>query len=134
MSYGTQGPQFSIDPWIVARDRYLDSLDEEDKNLFKDASLENMLYATSVAQKDHERSSKLRAAHQRLQPFFAAIVTYGRALDVYSSASQAVLAPIWGSVRLLLRVGFASTKFISQFRQKTDLRMSGSKRVRGILR
>lgn len=94
----------STDPWEVACIRYLEDLDEDEKNMFTSASPETLYYSTSVAQKEHQNESRSRALSGKLQPFVAAICQYGEILDVYSNAYPLIMAPLWGSVRVLLHV------------------------------
>lgn len=92
-------------PWLLARDRYMEDLNDEEKEVFATASLENLFHSASAAQKEHEENSRSRALSRRLEPFVAAISQYGKALDVYSN-SASVICPVWGSIRVLLHVKF----------------------------
>ncbi len=94
----------ATDPWILARDRYMEDLDEDEKKIFATASLENLFYAASAAQTEHETESRSRAISSKLAPFVAAIDQYGSALDVVSNTYSLVMAPLWGSIRVLLHV------------------------------
>jgi hypothetical protein len=93
------------DPWVIARNRYMKDLNEEERRLFETASLGNLLDSASAAQKDHEEHSKSRAVSRRLEPFVSAISQFRQALDVYANTYALIIAPIWGSVRVLLHVG-----------------------------
>jgi hypothetical protein len=97
-------PIVPTDAWARARDRYLEDLTEDEKNIFINASLENLFYSASAAQKVHQAKSTTRHLATKLQPFVDAIEQYGRALDVYASMSSLILCPLWGSVRVLLHV------------------------------
>ncbi|KAI9769861.1 MAG: hypothetical protein M1839_003580 [Geoglossum umbratile] len=92
------------DPWQLARNRYMEDLDEGEKTTFATASLENLFYSASAAQKDHEKKSISRAISQRLEPFVSAIDQYGAALEVYTTTYSLAMAPLWGSIRVLLHV------------------------------
>ncbi len=92
------------DPWLLARNRYMEDLNEEEKKAFATASMENLFYSASAAQKDHKEKSKSRATSSKLEPFVAAVDQYGRALDVYSNTYSLVMGPLWGSIRVLLQV------------------------------
>ena len=100
-----------IDPWSLARNRYMEDLSEEEKKLFANASLENLFYSASVAQKEHEEKSKSRSLHTRLEPLVSAIDQYAAALDVYSNACPLIMSPLWGSIRVLLYVSLPSIDF-----------------------
>lgn len=82
----------------------MEDLNEEERALFKDASVETLFYSTNVAQKNHEKNSKSRAVSTKLEPLVAAISQFGSALDVYSSTYSLAMGPIWGSIRVLLHV------------------------------
>lgn len=82
----------------------MEDLDEDEKKIFATASLENLFYAASAAQIKHETESKSRAISSKLAPFVSAIDQYGSALDVVSNTYSLVMAPLWGSIRVLLHV------------------------------
>lgn len=97
-------PLDTRDAWTRARDRYVEDLSEEEKPIFLDASIENIFYTASVAQKTHQSSSVGRRIGSKLQPVVAAIDQYGKALDVYANTSSLIMCPLWGSIRVLLHV------------------------------
>jgi hypothetical protein len=101
---GRYVPAAATDPWSLARDRYMEDLNEEEKRLFANASLENLFYSASAAQKEHEQRSKSRAFSAALEPFVTAIDQYASALDVYSNTYSIAMSPLWGSIRVLLHV------------------------------
>ena len=68
------------------------------------ASPESLLDDAITAEKTHGMNSTTRKAMDKLQPFVAAIVQYGEAVDVYSNTYSLALAPIWGSIKVLLHV------------------------------
>ena len=92
------------DAWVIARDRYTEDLSEEEKQMYKTATLENIFYSASAAEKSHEATSRSRRYMAKLQPLIDAIEQYGQAFDVYSNAHPLVLSPIWGSMRVLFHV------------------------------
>ena len=93
------------DAWIKARDRYVQDLNEQEQHMYFKASPESLLDDARTAEQSHGTNSNTRIAMEKLQPFVAAILQYGDALDVYSSTYSLALGPIWGSVRILLHVG-----------------------------
>lgn len=101
------------DPWILTRNRYMEDLDEDEQKIFATASLENLFYTASVAQKEHKAESKSRAISSRLEPFVTAIDQYGSALDVVSNTYSLAMAPLWGSIRVLLHVSLRVLGFPS---------------------
>jgi hypothetical protein len=99
------GESSPTDPWLLARDRYMEDLSEDEKKVFATASLENLFYTASAAQKNHEEKSKSREISRKLEPLVAAIDQYGAALDLYTNTYSLAMAPLWGSIRALLHVG-----------------------------
>ena len=92
------------DPWLLARRRYMADLDQEEQKIFATASLENLFYSASAAQKDHEGQSRARDISRKLEPLVSAIDQYGEALNVFSNTYSLAMAPLWGSIRVLLHV------------------------------
>jgi hypothetical protein len=82
----------------------MEDLNEEEKALFYYTSLENLFYSANATQKDHEEKSKSRAILERLEPLISAVDQYSAALDVYSNTYSLAIAPLWGSIRVLLHV------------------------------
>lgn len=93
-----------IDPWQAAYSRFIEDLNDEEQTLFQNATLDNLLTSTDTAQKTHEDESRSRHIFQRLEPFINAIDQYSHALDIYTNAYPSVMAPLWGSIRVLLHV------------------------------
>ena len=106
MSVDIHRSSFPADPWVIARDRYLEDLTEEERRIFnaEPSSLEGLFYSASSSQRQHEKNSKFRDAVQRLQPLVAGIEQFGKALDVYSNAAPGIMSPLWGSIRVILHV------------------------------
>ncbi|KAI9871159.1 MAG: hypothetical protein M1830_003253, partial [Pleopsidium flavum] len=102
------------DPWLAARSRYMEDLNNEEKEAFATASIENLFYSASAAQKGHKETSRSRAISSKLEPFVGAIDQYGRALDVYSNTYSLVMGPLWGSIRVLLQVAQAFEKYFEK--------------------
>ena len=102
----------SQDAWSRARNRYIEDLTHEEKQLYMKATPETIFYDASAAEKSHEVSSTSRGLMSKLQPFVAAIEQYGQALDVYSNAYSLALSPLWGSIRVLLMVLPSSIAFL----------------------
>lgn len=94
----------STDPWILARESYLSTLTEEQKELFVYASLENVLGTATAENRSYQENSKSVAWMAKLKPFIDAIENYGKALDVYSNTYSPIMCPLWGSIRVLLQV------------------------------
>jgi hypothetical protein len=93
---------FETDPWEVAKDRYLSDLTDDERRAFENATVENLFYSASAAQKLHQDSSKSRAAATKLRLVVSAIENYGKAIDIFSATSPLILSPLWGSIRILL--------------------------------
>ena len=101
----------SLDAWTRARNRYIEDLTHEEKQLYMQATPEKIFYDASAAEKRHEAGSTSRGLMHKLQPFVAAIEQFGEALDVYSNAYPLALSPIWGSIRIVLSVGLFGSLF-----------------------
>lgn len=90
------------DAWTLARKRYLNSLDPEERLLFNEATIENLYYSTSVVNDADLKSSKVRKAIEAVQPLVDKIENFGKAMDAYANIAPAILSPIWGSIRVVL--------------------------------
>ena len=101
------------DAWTRARNRYLEDLTNEEKQLYMQATPETIFYDASAAENRHEASSPSRGLLHKLQPFIASVQQYGAALDVYSNSYPLVLSPLWGSIRVLLLVWLPSKALVS---------------------
>lgn len=104
-----ESPIQTSDAWIRARDRYVEDLNDEEQRAYFAATPDSLLGDASTAEKSHGMNSNTRKAMEKLQPFVAAIVQYGEAVDVYSSTYSLALGPIWGSIKVLLHVGTRSS-------------------------
>jgi hypothetical protein len=93
------------DPWLIARNRFLQDSTAEEKLLFNSATVETLYYDTSNTEREDRKSSKMRNVARKLQPLVDVIQEFGAAMDVYSNAYPLVLAPLWGSIRVLLVLG-----------------------------
>ena len=93
------------DAWTRARDCFVEDLsDDEQATFLSTASLEEIFYSASAAQKLHQDKSKSRALISKLDPLVRAIQQYEKALDVYANASSMIMCPLWGSMRVLIKV------------------------------
>ena len=101
----------SQDPWELAKSRFLEDLEPHEKDLFNNATLENIYYSTSNANRDDAENSKTRGVVRRLGPLVSAIETYGGAFDTFAQISPQYLSPIWGSIRVVLVVASSYGKF-----------------------
>ena len=97
---------FSQDAWTRARDRFVEDLTEAEKQIYHKGSLEMIYYDASIAQKRHEETSTSMHLMDKLQPLVLTIDQYAEALDVYVNAYPLALSPLWGSIRVVLHVGF----------------------------
>jgi hypothetical protein len=99
-------------PWEAAKSRFLQGLSSQETNLFNDATLENLFYDASAAQKKHAHDSRSWIRQQRLSSLVDAINEYGQAMDVYVNTYGLILSPIWGSVRVVLHVSLWVAKYL----------------------
>ena len=96
----------SVDAWTRARERYIEDLSEEEKEIYSKATPESIFYEASAAERTHRAQSRSRNfLTQKLTPLVSLIEEYGKALDVYVNAYPLVLCPLWGSIRVVLHVG-----------------------------
>lgn len=72
--------------------------------MYDQATPETLFYSASAAQKMHKADSTIHDLMDKLQPFVSAIEQYGQALDVYANAYPLALSPLWGIIRVVLRV------------------------------
>lgn len=98
------------DAWTQARDRFLEDLEEPERRLFAEASLENVFCSASAAQKTHQDKSKSRKLASKLDALLAGIDQYGKAMDVLSQASP-FLCPLWGALRVVIHVSFLALTY-----------------------
>jgi hypothetical protein len=99
------------DAWRFAKERFLTDLEDKERALFDKATLENLYYASSNDQKDDQNSSKTRSTIQKLQPLISAVQDYGSSFDTFSNIAPLYLAPIWGSIRIVLVLARNHGKF-----------------------
>jgi hypothetical protein len=99
------------DPWTLATSRFLEDLDTKEQELFRNATLENIYYSASNLDRDDSENSKARLVSRKLGPLVAAIESYGKALDTFTNIAPLYLAPIWGSIRVVLVVARAHGRF-----------------------
>jgi len=111
---GQVEPLETLDAWQIAKTRFLDGLNDEEKMTFNEATAENILYAGSNAQRVDHRASKTRSVLEHLQPLVTAIDDYGKAIDAYANISPMYLAPIWGSLRVILVITSAHGRFYNR--------------------
>ncbi|THV47884.1 hypothetical protein BGAL_0282g00030 [Botrytis galanthina] len=82
------------DPWLIARNRFIDQLDPAERALFNEATPENLYYKSSNIQKADQKNSKTRAILKSLEPLTKSIQDYGAAMDTFSNIAPLYLAPI----------------------------------------
>ena len=99
------------DPWTIAKARFLSGLDDQERNLFNEATIENLYYSSSNLERQDQKESKSRAVLRELQPLISAVEDYGKALDTYVNIAPTYLAPIWGSIRVILVLASNFGKF-----------------------
>ncbi|KAH8707014.1 hypothetical protein GQ44DRAFT_818027 [Phaeosphaeriaceae sp. PMI808] len=112
-------------PWEAARAKFLEALSEEESARFKNATLENLFYDASAAQKGHAQKSRSWLVQERLSSLVDSVADYGKALDVYSNTYGLIMSPIWGSLRVVLHIASEAGKFqekiVEMFAQIGDL-------------
>lgn len=99
-----------LTPWVTARDRYLANLEPEERILFKEATPQNLYNASNIEREDRVKS-KTRNAMAAIQPLVEKIEEYGKAMDTFANAAPEILAPLWGSLRVILVLARSFTRF-----------------------
>ena len=97
-------PAPSLDPWTRARERFLQDLNPKERSLYDSASLENIFYDANAVQRAHIAQSTTYRLSSKIQPFIAAIDQYRHAFDVLTNTYPLGMAPLWGSMRVLIQV------------------------------
>jgi len=103
-------PSASSDPWEIAKNRFLNDLDESERAIFNEATIENLYYKSSNAEVADQKNSTTRAFLKRLQPLISAVQDYSSALDVFANSSP-YMSLIWGSIRVVLILANNHKKF-----------------------
>ena len=85
------------DAWTLARNRYVEDFTEAERQIYYQATLENIFYDASAAEKTLQAKSLSRSCMTNLRPLLNAIEQYVQALDVYANAYPLVMCPLWGS-------------------------------------
>ncbi|KAH7360225.1 hypothetical protein BKA65DRAFT_180824 [Rhexocercosporidium sp. MPI-PUGE-AT-0058] len=113
------------DAWEQARTRYMQDLSPKEKEIFANATLDNIFHSARDAFLAHESSSSSRTFITKLQPLIESIAQYGSALDVISNAASLVLCPLWGSLRVILHLASQWGKYferlVEMFAQINDI-------------
>ena len=104
-------PEAAFDPWEIAKTRFLEGLDENERTLFNEATIENLYYDASNVEREDRKESRTRKILCNLQPLLSAIEDYGKALDAYANIAPTYLAPIWGSIRVVLAIASRFGRF-----------------------
>ncbi|PVH79019.1 hypothetical protein DL98DRAFT_421132 [Cadophora sp. DSE1049] len=104
----------SDDAWGLAKARFLSDLDPSERDIFNNATLENLFYTTSNADRDDAEKSHVRVVATKLGPLVSAIESYGKALDTFVQIAPLYLSPIWGSIRVLLVLARKYGKFFER--------------------
>ena len=91
-------------------------LSDAEKNnlLFSAASPEYLLAGTLLSYQRHEANSKSFRLIKALEPFVSIVRDYGAALDVLANTYSLVLSPLWGSLRVLLRIAEEAGKYFDK--------------------
>ncbi|MCJ1267662.1 hypothetical protein MMC22_007548 [Lobaria immixta] len=104
----------AFDPWEAARTQYMKDLSEKEQKLFETATLYNLLDSATAAQKEHEEKSHSRYVSKKLEPLVSAVSQYGTTLDIYANTYSIAMAPLWGSIRVLLHIAQSFEKYFEK--------------------
>lgn len=106
--------------WDLARSRFLEEkkeflrdLSPIERRLYEDASMETILNEANESHQRFNQTDTLNRLRQKLKPLVNALDGYGKGLDVISNVStvSAIMAPLWGSVRVVLYVCLSYLSF-----------------------
>lgn len=90
--------------WDLAKTQCLDGLSNEDKKLFEFSTADDARVAIKDAQTLYDKEHK----HGRVWACVNALVTgldaYSSAINVFVNTAPLFLAPIWGTVRVFMKV------------------------------
>jgi len=93
---------------------FFTNLTPSEKELFVATTVvENLLSDVQYAEKQHKSKSTSRKVSAALKPFIAGVEQYASSFDVIANCSTEILAPLWGSFRIVLHV---STIFLLRVR------------------
>ena len=92
------------DPWEAAQSRFLESISEEEKQCFRKANASNLYRFTDVTVKKHISETKMQEVARKLQPLTNALESFEKLINMTPNGASAVMGPLWGSIRVLLRV------------------------------
>lgn len=102
---------FDLDPWLTAKQRFLEEIsDDVERALFDTAAVENIFNGT----KDASQDGRARLFVAKIQPLVDALGDFGSALDNFTNIAPAFLAPIWGSIRVVLVLAKRHQKFFDK--------------------
>lgn len=101
----------SDDLWIKARADFIrmfgQGLDETDRQILETSTAENFLSKADIL-KERLGSSNMEWTVRKLKPLVDKLEQYGCAFDAIAGTFPLALAPIWGSIRILLQVRYYS--------------------------
>lgn len=107
-------PRESLDAWKIAKARFLDGLNDRERTIFNQATIENLFYSASNDERKDRDESRARLVLGKIQPLVSAVEDYGKAMDTYANIASVYIAPIWGSIRVLLAIANGHSKFYSR--------------------
>lgn len=113
VAHGHYQPYVQLSAWETAKARFLNGLEPAERALFDTATPENLLYTTSNLQRQDAIDSKTRKTFDKLHRITSAIDSYGKVIDTYAQISPLHVAPIWGSIRVVLILANKHAKFHS---------------------
>lgn len=89
--------------WRSAQESFVMSTDIGDREKFYKASPQDTYDEIIAIERNYQRRAS-RKTKDVLQPLIEAIEEYGRALDTFANIAPMILAPIWGSILVILVV------------------------------
>ncbi|RFU35207.1 hypothetical protein B7463_g1158, partial [Scytalidium lignicola] len=89
--------------WDLARAQYLDRLSKHDRQQLEIATVDDVKQEILNLEKWYASKYRGKPIMKCLQILVVSLDSYGKAIDVFVNTSPLFLAPIWGTIRLLLQ-------------------------------
>ena len=100
----TAAPTTFAAAWDLAKIQCLDGLSDEDKQLFEFSTADDARVAIKDAQALYDKDHKHGRVWGCVNALVGGLETYGRAVDTFVSTTPLFLAPVWGTVRVIMKV------------------------------
>ena len=93
-----------MDSFETARQSFVSNLSPSDKAALGATEPASLLNEIRTLEQRHKDENLTRKLLQKAEPLIRGLERYGRALDIIAGAKPEILSPLWGGMRLVLRV------------------------------